>query len=79
MPKKKSVVHHLDNIVASSFNNTSDDHESLGANYDQALEAHTTSLDAGLLRAMPPHRVVSSERELFNWKYIVQWKPDHSM
>jgi len=79
MPKKKSVVHHLDMIVASSFNNTSDDHESLGANHNQTLEAHATSLDAGLSRVMSPHQEVPSKRELFNWKYIAQWKPDHSM
>lgn len=70
MPKKKSVVHHLDIIVASSFNNTSDDHESLSANHNQTFEANVTSLDVGLSRAMSPHRGVPSERELFNWKYI---------
>jgi hypothetical protein len=56
MPREKSIAHRTDRITASFSSNASDDHESLGADQEQAPETQAATLDAGSSNAMLPRR-----------------------
>ena len=56
MPIEKSNARHEDKITASSSSSDANDHESLGANKKQELEAHASTHDAGLSSAMLQRR-----------------------
>jgi hypothetical protein len=63
MPKKKLIARRTDKIVASSFSNASDYHESLNVTQERALKTKMTVLNVDSWSAMPPcrGRVLSQE------------------
>jgi hypothetical protein len=51
---EKSLLYpHEDMITTSSSNSDTDDHDSLGADQEQAPEAHPSTYDVGSSSAMP--------------------------
>jgi hypothetical protein len=56
MSREKSIAHRIDRITTSSSSNAPDDHESLGADQEQAFETQVATLDAGSSSAMLPRR-----------------------
>jgi hypothetical protein len=56
MPRRKSVVHCTNKIVANSSSGTSDNYELLSADHEKATGAHAASLDTGLLSVITTHR-----------------------
>jgi hypothetical protein len=66
--KALTLVSNTNRSVVGSSGSTSDDHASLGANYNQA---QAPSLDASSLSAMSPCREgVPSEHDIYTGKYI---------
>jgi hypothetical protein len=55
MPREKSIPRRTNMIVASSYNNTSDNHELLGAHQEQAPVTQAAMLNAGSLSTMLPY------------------------
>ena len=55
MPKGKSIAYCMDSITANSSRNDSDDHDSLGADQQQALETQVAMLEMGSLSALLPY------------------------
>jgi hypothetical protein len=66
MPREKSIAHRIDRITTSSSSNAPNDHESLGADQEQAFETPVATLDAGSSSAMLPRR----ERSFHNKIYL---------
>jgi len=56
MPRGKSIARLKDKITVSSSRSDADDHESLGADQEQAPEAQTFNYDASSSSAMPQNR-----------------------
>jgi hypothetical protein len=56
MMKRRSLVSNTNSSTVSSSDSASNDHKSLGDDYNQASNAHAPSLDVDLSSAMPPHR-----------------------
>jgi hypothetical protein len=56
MSREKSIAHRIDRITTSSSSNAPNDHESLGADQEQAFETQVATLDAGSSSAMLPRR-----------------------
>jgi len=56
MTMRNLVVCNTDRNATNSSSSMSDDHELLGAHYEQGPKAQAPFLDAGLLIAMSPHR-----------------------
>jgi hypothetical protein len=52
----KSITRWEDRIAASSSSSDADNHESLGTEQEQSLEAHISTHDEGLSSAMPQHQ-----------------------
>ena len=69
MMKRRSLVSDIDMSVISS----SDNYESLGANYDQALDAHAPTLNVGSSSTRPPHSEdFPYKKDVYTGKYIAQ-------
>ena len=61
----------MDMSAIGSSSNAFEDHELLGANYDQALKAHAPFLDICSSSAMPPCiKSVPYKQDVYNEKYI---------
>jgi hypothetical protein len=83
MSRGKSITRWEDIIAASSSRSDVDDHESLGADQEQALEAHTSTHDEGLSSVMPQHqgdlfiqdpftrKYEARERTTFQYKFVL--------
>jgi hypothetical protein len=56
MPREKSIARLTNRITTSSSSSASNDHESLGADQEQAPETHASTHNAGSSSAMPPHQ-----------------------
>lgn len=73
MMKRRSLVSDIDMSVISSFDSASDNYESLGANYDQALDAYAPTLNVGSSSMRPPHREdFPYKKDVYTGKYIAQ-------
>jgi hypothetical protein len=70
----------MDMSIAGSFSSTSDGHEPLGADHDEAPQAQTISLDACLSSANVTRKGgIPSKHDVYFRKYISHWKLNHSM
>jgi len=66
MMKRKSLVSNTNSSTASSSDNASNDHKSLGDDYDQAPNAHAPSFNVDLSSVMPPYKEgVPSKHDLY--------------
>ena len=63
--KRRSLMSNIDKSAADSSGSAFEDHESLGADHEQALKTHAPPLNAGLSSAMPPcKRGVRSKQDV---------------
>jgi len=73
MYREKSVARHEHKIITSSSSNNDNNNVSLGANQEEAYEAHALTHDAVSSSAVPQHRGgVLSQRDSFTRKYKSQ-------
>jgi hypothetical protein len=73
MMKRRSLVSDIDMSTIISFDSASDNYESLGANYDQALDAYAPTLNVGSSSMRPPHREdFPYKKDVYTGKYIAQ-------
>ena len=80
MYKEKSVACHEHRIITSSYSSDDNNNVSLGADQEEAYEAHVLTHDATSSSAVPQHRGgVLSQWDSFTHKYESQWKYDISM
>jgi hypothetical protein len=68
----------IDKSAVDSSGSAFEDHESLGADHEQALKTHAPPLNAGLSSAMPPcKRGVRSKQDVLGSTFLVEVQPQH--
>jgi len=57
MPREKSIARYEHKIITNSFNSHNNNHESLGADQEEAFEAHALTHNVASSTVMSQHRV----------------------